>query len=282
MIKTYFTPESQTEALSLKAAHGRDLWLMAGGTIFMHLLNDGIIFPEMVMGLRRAGMNGVQVNGNGNGTAVIGAAATITQMSQLDAYPMLQQAAQAVGGWAVRNMGTVGGNLFARAPYGDFGVALLAQNAFLKLATSSGERTVSLLDFYSNGRQLADDELLTEIHIPKQNGQTYFHKQSPRQANAPTIVAVALNLMVHDGRVTSATIALGGAGQTPVRAQAAENVLVGAALNPESIAAATAVAAAASTPFTDAVASEWYRRKMVAVQLQRALTSLAEGDSTHA
>lgn len=274
MIKTYFTPESPAEALNLKAEHGRDLWLMAGGTIFMHLVNDGTIFPDLVMGLRRAGMDSVQVNG----TAVIGAGATMTQMTQLDTYPLLQQAAQSVGGWAVRNMGTVGGNLFARAPYGDFGVALLALNAFVKIQTSSVERSLSLADFYANGRQLSDTELITEIHIPAQSGQTYFHKQSPRQANAPTIVAVAVNLVVADGRVTSATIALGGAEQTPVRAQAAESVLVGAELNAESIAAAAEAAAEASHPITDAVASEWYRRKMVAVQLKRALTTLAEGD----
>lgn len=277
-LKTYFTPESQAEALSLKAEHGRDLWLMAGGTIFMHLINDGYIFPEQVMGLRRAGMDKVQVNG----TAVIGAAATMTQMTQLTAYPLLQQAAHSVAGWAVRNMGTVGGNLFARAPYGDFGVALLALNASLKIETSTGARTISLAEFYNNGRQLAAEELVTEIHVPQQSGQTYFHKHSIRQANAPTIVAVAVNLMVTDARVSSATIALGGADQTPVRAQSAESVLAGAALTSETIAAAAEAAAEASNPITDAVASEWYRRKMVAVQLKRALSTLAGGDSTDA
>jgi CO/xanthine dehydrogenase FAD-binding subunit len=272
-LKTYFTPESQAEALSLKAEHGRDLWLMAGGTIFMHLINDGYIFPEMVMGLRRAGMDAVQLNG----TAVIGAGATLTQMTDLSAYPMLQQAARAVGGWAVRNMGTVGGNLFARAPYGDVGVALLALDATLKIASSSAERNVSLADFYENGRQLAPEELVTEIHIPKMAGQSCFHKLSPRQANAPTIVAAAVKLVMEDGRVSSAAIALGGAAETPVRSEAAESVLTGAELNAESIGAAAEAAANASSPITDAVASEWYRRKMVAVQLKRALESLAEG-----
>jgi CO/xanthine dehydrogenase FAD-binding subunit len=277
-LKTYFTPESQGEALSLKAEYGRDLWLMAGGTIFMPLINDGYIFPEMVMGLRRAGMDAVQVNGTAvSSTAVIGAGATLTQMTELAAYPMLQQAAQAVGGWAVRNMGTVGGNLFARAPYGDVGVALLALNATLKVASSSAERTVSLADFYGNDRQLAPDELITEIHVPKTAGQTYYHKHSPRQANSPTIVAVAVNLKVDNGRVSSAAIALGGAAPIPVRAEAAESILAGAALNEESIGAAAEAAADASNPITDAVASEWYRRKMVAVQLKRALESLATG-----
>jgi CO/xanthine dehydrogenase FAD-binding subunit len=80
-----------------------------------------------------------------------------------------------------------------------------------------------------------------------------------------------------DGRVSSVAIALGGAAETPVRSEAAESVLAGAELNAESIGAAAEAAANASSPITDAVASEWYRRKMVAVQLKRALESLAEG-----
>ena len=49
-------------------------------------------------------------------------------------------AARAVGGWAIRNMGTVGGNIFAPPPAGDVAVALLALDAAVKLVGSGGER----------------------------------------------------------------------------------------------------------------------------------------------
>ena len=113
--------------------------------------------------------------------------------------------------------------------------------------------------------------------MPKPAGQTYFHKYGLRQANAPAIVTVAINVAQQNGRITAAAIALGGADQTAARAGAAESVLIGAELNEASIAAAAEAAAAASNPITDAVASEWYRRKMVAVQLKRGLTALAAG-----
>ena len=274
-LKTYFTPESREEALSLKAEYGAELMVMGGGTIVMHLINDGHLFPEMVMGLRRAGMDEVQVNG----TAVIGATATMSRMMALATYPMLQQSARAVAGWAIRNMGTVGGNLFARAPYGDFGVALLALDAQVKIQSAGQERTVSLESFYADGRQLAADELITEIHVPKATGTTQFHKFSRRQSNAPTIIAVAAHIVLQDGRVTNARIALGGADQTPIRSPAAEAALINAPFSEESIQAAAAAAAEASQPITDAVASEWYRRQMIAVQLGRTLTSIMDAQT---
>ena len=271
-IKSCFTPESLEEALILKAEYGAELMVMGGGTIVMHLINDGYLFPELAMGLRRAGMDKVQVNG----TAVIGATATLSQMTALDSYPMLQQSAQSIAGWAIRNMGTVGGNLFARAPYGDFGVALLALDAQIKIQSSGQERLVPLEAFYTGGRQLAAGELITEIHVPQSSGATQFHKFSHRQANAPTIVAVAAQVVLQDGRVTNARIALGGAGQTPIRSPAAEAALLTALFNEQSIQAAAAAAAEASNPITDAVASEWYRRQMIAVQLSRTLTSMMD------
>jgi carbon-monoxide dehydrogenase medium subunit len=72
-----------------------------------------------------------------------------------------------------------------------------------------------------------------------------------------------------------ARLALNAAGPHPSRAKRAEAVLVGAPLNAETIAAAAAAAAEECEPFTDPIASAWYRRKMVGVYVSRALTQLA-------
>jgi CO/xanthine dehydrogenase FAD-binding subunit len=55
----------------------------------------------------------------------------------------------------------------------------------------------------------------------------------------------------------------------------AEAALVGSTLTVKTIAAAARAAAAESQPFTDPVASEWYRRKMVDVYVRRALAQVA-------
>jgi CO/xanthine dehydrogenase FAD-binding subunit len=271
-VRTYFTPESLEEALALKASHGYDLHVIAGGTLLMPQINEGLFFPELVMGLRNAGMNRVNFNGSG----AIGAAATLSQMEEQTRYPILQEAARSIGGWAVRNMATVGGNIFNQPPYGDFCVALLALGSQVKIQSASAERTVDLNKFLIGGRQLAADELVTEIVIPEQSGKAAFKKFGPRQGSPATIVSVAAQIDVVDGVVTGARVALGGADTTARRFPEAEVVLVNASLNDvETLAAkASAAAAEASKPITNPVASEWYRRRMIDVQLKHLLSEL--------
>lgn len=269
-INAYFTPESLEEALNLKASHGFDLHVIAGGTLLMPQINDGHFFPAMVMGLRRAGMDSVTLNG----ATIIGATTTMSQMEAQTRHPILQTAARAIGGWAVRNMATVGGNLFNQPPYGDFCVALLALGAQIKINSASSERFVDLNTFMIGGRQLAADELITEIHVPDHSGLAGYHKFGRRKANAATIVTVAAQLDVADGVIQSARVALGGADNVAKRSPAAEAVLNNAPVSSATIAETAAAAAAASNPITDATASSWYRRQMIDVQLKRLLSEM--------
>jgi CO/xanthine dehydrogenase FAD-binding subunit len=96
-----------------------------------------------------------------------------------------------------------------------------------------------------------------------------------RQANTPSVVAIAVRVVMGaDGVVSDARIALGAAGPHPMRARQAEAALVGKPLDAASIAAAAAAAQAESDPPTDALASGWYRKRMVGVFVRRALESL--------
>jgi CO/xanthine dehydrogenase FAD-binding subunit len=272
--QVYYLPQSVDEATSLLAEHGPELLVMAGGTIAMPLINEGISLPERVMGLRQAGLNYVN---RSNGTVKIGAATTLTQMSAQDEIPLLAQAAHHVGGWAIRNMGTAGGNLFAPPPSGDFAVALLALDAQVKLVSRDAERILPLTDFYTGfmTTALALGELVTEILVPVPNARTVYLKVGRRQANTPAVVSLAAHLEFDGAKVANARLALNGVGPHPLRATKAEAVLIGSTLDEMAIAEAAAVAAEECEPFTDPVASEWYRRKMVNVYVRRALTQLA-------
>lgn len=272
-IQDYFLPENLNEATVLMAEHGPSLLVLAGGTIAMPLVNDGISIPEVAMGLRRAGLNNLSRD---NGTLTIGATATFRQILELD-LPFLQEAAGHIGGWQIRNMGTVGGNLFAPPPAGDFATALLVLDAQLKLVSWSGERTVALEDFYTGflTNVLEPGELVTEIQAELPTGKTVFVKMGRKAANTPSIVAVAAQLLMDGKTVKEARIALNGASSHPIRAKAAEAVLTGGVLNNDSIDAAAEAAMADSDPISDPIASKWYRRKMVGVQLQRALAEIA-------
>ncbi len=275
-IRTYLLPRSLPEALGLLEHHGPDLLVMAGGTVAMPLINEGISLPEAVMGLRLAGLDRTVRTGD---VLRIGATATLTQLLDQDAVPMLREAARNTASWAIRNMGTVGGNLFTPPPGGDVAVALLALDARVTLASTRGERSLPLAEFLTGfmSNELATDELLVEIEVPVRSEPTAYLKLGRRHANTPAVVTVAARLEWREGRVAEARIALGAVGPHPIRAREAERRLVGSGLEAEAIAAASAAAAGECEPFTDGIATEWYRRRMVRLFVGRALGQLAPG-----
>jgi len=273
--KTYLLPQSLDEALGLLDEHGPSLLVMAGGTLAMPLINKGISMPEKVLGLRRTGLDYIHET---NGSLQIGATATLSQVLQHESIPVLQLAAHNAGSWAVRNMGTAAGNLFAPPPAGDLTVALLALDASVKLASRRGERIVPLAEFYSGfmSTVLEPEELVAEVEVPLPRGMTTVVKHGRLHTNTPTIVGVAVHVVKENGRVSEARVALNGVGPHPVRARNAEAAILGSPLDAAAIAAAGDAAAQECDPFTDPISSEWYRRKMTGVFVRRALTQLTQ------
>jgi CO/xanthine dehydrogenase FAD-binding subunit len=277
-VSSYFLPRSVPEALGLLERHGPELLVMAGGTVAMPLINDGLSIPGLVMGLRHAGLDRLE---RVDGTLRIGATTTLTRLLAESAVTMLEEAARNTANPTIRNMATVGGNLFTPPPGGDVAVALLALDASVTLASSRGERVVALADFYTGflTNRLAADELLVAIDVPAgaADDSTAFVKFGRKHANTPAVVSVAVHLSWSDDRIASARIALGAAGPHPIRARQAEQLVVGTALAPAIVTAAAVAAAEESEPFTDAIATDWYRRRMIALHVARALESLAPG-----
>lgn len=273
-VTNYYLPGSLAEALDLLGRHGPDLLVMAGGTVAMPLINEGISLPARVMGLRRAGLDTMERAGD---ELRIGATVTLTRLLEQDDVPLLRRAASRTASWSIRNMGTVGGNLFTPPPGGDVATALLALDASVVLQGPAGERVVPLAAFLTGfmTNDLRPDELVTSIRVPVEAGQVAFVKLGRKAANTPAVVTVAVHLARDGERVTRARIALGAAGPHPIRALAAEAILQGTTLDAAAVTDAAAAAARDCGPFTDAVASAWYRRRMVAVVVKRALSELA-------
>jgi len=272
-VREYLMPRSVPEAVALLERHGPELLVMAGGTVVMPLINEGISLPERVMSLRHAGMDHLEKRGD---VLAIGAAARLSQLLAQDAVPLLSEAARHTASWSIRNMGTIGGNLFTPPPGGDVAVALLALDAQLRLAGPHGERVLPLADFYTGfmTTAMAPDELLVEITVPLATRETAFLKFGRKHANTPAVVTVAVALARREGQVGAARIALGAAGPHPIRVRSAEALLVGTALDAAVIGRAAAAAVDECQPFTDGIATEWYRRRMVGVFVCRALESL--------
>ncbi len=272
-VTNYFLPQSLREALQLLDAHGPELLVIAGGTVAMPLVNEGISLPRQVMGLRQAGLDHIERMGD---DLHLGATATLGALAAQRHSPLLAEAAAHSASWAVRNMGTVGGNLFTPPPGGDVATALLALDARVVAASARGSREIPLDEFFTGfmGNALALDELISEIVVPLHTSATHFVKFGRRQSNTPAVVTVALSVVQAGGVAQDVRVALGAVGPHPLRARRAEAVLTGAQLDRATIEAAAAAAAEECQPFDDALASAWYRRRMVELFVSRALTEL--------
>ena len=156
--------------------------------------------PKQVMGLRRAGLDYIRRD---NGTLAFGCCATMSQVVEKSEIPVLQEAAHSVGGWAIRNMGTVGGNLFAPPPAGDLAVMLLALDAEVRLVSAEGERVIPLAEFHTGfmATVLEPGEILSEIRVPMPTGKTGarahsgYEKFGRKQANTPSVVTVGAHVV---------------------------------------------------------------------------------------
>jgi CO/xanthine dehydrogenase FAD-binding subunit len=234
MITHYLLPDSAEQAVAELASGAA---VLGGGTLVMPAAQAGTLDASRVVGLARAGLEGISRDG---GRTTIGAMTPLAAVAELDGA--VGAAARAIGGPALRNMATVGGNLLAGAPYGDVGVALLALGAEVRL---SG-RTIPLEELWSSFRP--GEEIIESVAFDDDPGSV-FVRWARRAANSPAVVCVAASR----GRV-----ALGGVAPHPVRSPGAE--------------AGDPVAAAQEIdPPTDAIASAWYRRRMTELFVRRAL-----------
>jgi len=187
----------------------------------------------------------------------------------------LHPVARAVGGPAVREAATVGGNLFAPSPYGDFATALLALDATVMFAGGLGQRELPLEEFL--GRRERGSSLVSGVAFRRPAAETFrFAKVTRVHPKGISVLSIAAQLPLASGRVAGARIAYGAMGQAPMRAKAAERALEGHALDIAGIAPALAVAVDGTSPADDAIASAWWRREILPVHLRRLLLGASQ------
>lgn len=258
-LQTFSTVKDANTAL--KAAGTRYL---GGGTLVVRAANEGDV---SISGLVRSTDPALSAIAVASGKVRIGASVTMAAIARHPELGTLAKAARAVGGPAIRNMATIGGNLFAPAPYGDFAVALLALDA--TVTTDDGEVPIeTFLAERDDSRAIVTSVSFT---LPKAD-RFRFLKVSRVKPKGVSVLSIAAVLeQAADGTVSSARIALGCMADRPMRARAAEKALAGKTLDPDGIAAALAAATEGTAPITDPIASAWYRVEVLPVHLGRLL-----------
>lgn len=179
----------------------------------------------------------------------------------------LHPVARVVGGPAVRNMATVGGNLFAPHPYGDLTAALLAIDAAVAVAGGYSSRDMPLTDLLRD-RDRQPSQLVASVTVQRPRGASDFRFLKVTRVKPKGISLLSIAIAAGN---RSTRVAYNGMAPTPMRALAVERALDGKTLDAASIAPALAVATEGTTPADDAIASAWYRREVLPVHLKRLL-----------
>jgi CO/xanthine dehydrogenase FAD-binding subunit len=231
---------------------GDGVTVVAGGTIVMPEIRHGRLRPERALLLGRAGLAGVQ---RADGRTTIGAATTLADLE--DAIEPLGTCARWVADLEIRGQATLGGNLCAppgeEGPRGDLQAALLALDAQVRSTGAGGERTEPVEDFLASGPQ---GRLVLDVSFEEPEAAATASVRRPH-AHAYTILRVCVARAGGELRV-----AVVGAGPVAVRSRAVEQSGDANRVLDD------------ITPHDDALASAWYRSKVLPVLVRRALDDL--------
>jgi CO/xanthine dehydrogenase FAD-binding subunit len=237
----------------------------------MRDVNEGRILDGTLLRLTDPAFR--QMNSSG-ARIELGAGVTMAMVLKNRDLAYLHAAARTVGGPAIRNMATIGGNLFAETPYGDFTVALLALDAQVTVESGYGSARAMAIEEFLNARERGISGLVTAVQFAKPQNTTdfRFRKVSRVKPKGLSVMSIAAYLPNSGSRISQARVAYGAMAPTPVRARGVERALEGKSLDAATIQAAKAAALEGTRPGTDAIATEWYRREVLPVHLGRLLT----------
>ena len=283
MIKfDYLEPESLDETFELLDQHGDSARVIAGGTSLIIWMRQRLLMPKVVISVARIPNFGTITFNEHDGLCIgAGARHRDIELSPIvkQRYPLLHETFRKVAQPRIRNMGTIGGNLAGGDPLTDPGASLIALDAEITLASSQGQRSMPLEEFFVDYYQTAlnSGELLTEIRVPPPERPGWSHiKFTPRSIEDFATVGVALTLRTKDGTCEDVRIGLNSVAPTIVHAKQAERALLGKAINDAALRNMGEVAATEVDPMDDNRGSADYKREMVKVLVRRAAQEALE------
>ena len=297
----FFQPQTLADALALLAQWGPRAKVLAGGTDLITKMKRLVVEPECLIsvqdlpelhGVREGQLDGqpadeeiacrgdvcVAPTGLWQHVLVIGAATSLAEVEKdplvRSYYSALYEALRSMAAIAVRNMGSIGGNLANASPAADTAPPLIVLDASLRLASARGGRTVPVEAFFRGPglSVLAADELIVEILLPPpkpQEGSAFI--KLGRVSCDISKINVAAWLQREGRHCVDCRIAFGSVAPTPLRTPALENLLVGAQIDEMLFRQVSTQACAAIAPIDDVRSSRQYRRQVAPVLLEEAL-----------
>ena len=243
-------PTSEREAIEV-FGDGKDVLVVGGGTIVLPELTYRQLTPTRALLLKDAGLAGIERDGS---RITMGA---MTLVEELVDFPApIGPCARNIADAEIRSQATVAGNLCAgegdEAPRGDLQGAFLAVGATVRSAGEGGIAEEPLEEFLPRRRK----RLVLSISYDEPPVGAFAGLDRPHTHDY-TALAVS-GARAPDGTIRLAVTGAGSHGQRLTSAEGGDADAVLEDVNPHD----------------DALASAWYRRKVLPVLVRRVLTDL--------
>jgi carbon-monoxide dehydrogenase medium subunit len=273
-------PRSLAEASELLVKHADEARPIAGGTTLIILMKQRAVYYRCLVDLQSIpGLDQISVENDGIRIgALVTHRAVECSPAIRDSIPIVADAFATIGNVRVRQTASVGGNL----AHGDYRLdpppALLVLGAAVTAFGPSGSRTIPLKDFFRGMYETALEpgEILVDVKIPfmPERSEAVYLKYSALSANDWPCLGVAALLSKDNGRCEALKLALGGMAATPLSIDGLE-FAQGQSLTDPLMEKILRIVNEQISPFSDLRGSEWYKRQMARVFVNRAIRQLA-------
>lgn len=271
-------PKQLDDALKAIAQTNGSVRPLAGGTDMIVDLRAKRARADVLVSLQK--LTELKGMSRTDGTLKIGAATPIAEFLK-NPLPVEHDALRQAAFWfanpMIRNSATLGGNIGSASPAGDMLPPLLSLGAQIELVSQSGMRTMPLAEFFVGPRKTARraDELISNIQLPTGNepsgAASAFYKLGLRQADAISLISVAVWVRREGDKIGDVRVALGAVAPRPMRATRTEEMLRGQIFTDTLAQEAARMASEECSPIDDLRASAGYRRRMIQVYARRML-----------
>lgn len=279
----YAKPLVLEEALSALSQNEGGTYILAGGTDLLIALRHNLIDVKHIIDIKSIPELDVFEFVAGKGLE-IGANVVCNTLIESEIvkekYTALHDAAAVLATYPLRNRATLVGNICNGSPGADLPPALLIYDAEVKIASSEGERTIPLHEFFTGVKktQLADNEIVVSVFLPdpgSEKDRSCYNRQTRLKGHDLSTVGVACRIN-QDGK---AAIGINAVAVTPLRLTALESDLNEKGITEESIDWAAEEIQNHIKPISDVRSSKEYRLHMAGVLLKRSLTQLMQKEA---
>ena len=276
----YEAPATAAEAVDLLAEHEDEASVLAGGQSLIPLLALRLARPGVLIDINGLSeLSGMSVI---DGQVAIGAMTReyVAEESEMvaDTVPLLAAALPLIGHEAIRSRGTIGGSLAHADPAAELPAVARALDAEFVVRSRSGDRVIPAAEWFEGYLATArrPDEILVEVRFPAAGpGTGVAFQEVARRHGDFAIVGLAASLVLSGEVISDARLAFAGVSDVPVRATAAEDLLVGERPSTELFDEAARRATEDLDPPGDLHGSSDYRKKVAAALVRRGLRAAA-------